>query len=297
VWNATQMDLNDLRNFVRISEIGSISGAARSLRRPKSSVSRSLARLEEAVDAVLIERFTRHLVLTDAGLLLRRHADRILDEVGEAENAIGGLIGVPTGTLRVSVPFTFAAGPLAAMLPAFLVSYPDVRVVLAIDNRAIDLVMDETDIAIRIGPLTSSELITRKLATFELPLYASPTYLNKAGRPETVEDLHNHPLIASADRRYAWRFADANGREQEIEIVPGCVVPEPTIAKTLLIAGVGIGRLPDFLAIEAIASGHLVRVLPDLKSETVEAHALYTSNRGLSAKVRVFIEALVAQFE
>ena len=154
-------DLVDLRAFARIADLGSISGAARALRMPKSSVSRSLVRLEEAVGAVLVERSTRHLRLTDAGLLLKRHARRIIDDVGEAENAITGLVGAPRGDLRVSVPFTFATGPLAPMLPAFLLRYPEVRVVLSIDNRPIDLLVEEADIAIRIGPLPDSSLIAR----------------------------------------------------------------------------------------------------------------------------------------
>lgn len=287
------LDLTNLRAFARIAELGSISGAARSLRSPKSSISRSLIRLEQAVGAVLIERSTRHLRLTDAGLLLQRHARRILDEVGEAENALGGLIGVPSGTLRVSVPFTFATGPLASMLPAFLARYPEVRVALTVGNRSIDLLTEEIDIAIRIGPLSDSELIARRLTTFALQLYASPSYLQQHGTPKTVDELAAHTLIASRDRRYSWRFRTASGSMQELEIVPGTVVPEPAVAKTMLIAGTGIARLPDFHAADALAAGTLVRVLPHLQGELIEAHALYPSHRSLSAKVRVFIDALV----
>ena len=289
------IDLTHLRAFARIADLGSISGAARSLRSPKSSVSRSLVRLEEAVGAALVERSTRHLRLTDAGLLLHRHARRILDEVGEVENAIGGLIGVPSGTLRVSVPFTFAVGPLAPMLPPFLARYPEVRVALVVDNRSIDMLTEEIDIAIRIGPLPDSELIARRLATFWLRPYASPAYLAAHGTPATLDDLASHTLIASRDRRYAWPFRTAAGSVQEFEIVPGTVVPEPAVAKTMLIAGAGIARLPDFHAADALAHGTLVRVLPHLEGESVEAHALYPSQRSLSAKVRVFIDALVAQ--
>jgi DNA-binding transcriptional LysR family regulator len=287
------MDLTNLRAFARIAELGSISGAARSLNSPKSSVSRSLVRLEEAVGAVLIERSTRHLRLTDAGLLLQRHARRILDEVDEAENAIGGLIGVPSGTLKVSVPFTFATGPLAAMLPPFLARYPDVRVALTVDNRQIDLLTAEMDVAIRIGPLGDSELIARRLATFAVRPYASPAYLKAHGKPKKVEDLVDHTLIASRNRRYGWRFHTKSGTVQEFEIVPGTVVPEPAVVKTMLIAGAGIARLPEFHAADALANGTLIRVLPNLEGDLVEAHALYPSRRSLSAKVRVFIDALV----
>lgn len=294
------LDLTNLHAFARIAELGSISGAARSLRSPKSSVSRSLSRLEQAVGAVLIERSTRHLRLTDAGLLLQRHARRILDEVGEAENALGGLIGAPTGTLRVSVPFTFAAGPLASMLPAFLARYPDVRVALTVDNRPIDLLVEEMDVAIRIGPLRDSELIARRLTTFALRTYASPSYLKANGTPKTVDDLAAHTLIASMDKRYVWRFfanaGAASRTAQAFEIVPGTVVPEPAVAMTMLIAGAGIGRLPEFHASGALADGSLVRVLPDWEGDAVQAHALYPSHRSLSAKVRVFIDALVEHF-
>jgi DNA-binding transcriptional LysR family regulator len=288
------LDLPDLRAFVRIADLGSVSGAARSLRSPKSSVSRSLARLEEAVGALLIERSTRSMRLTDAGLLLHRHARRILDDVGEAENALGGLIGLPRGDLRVSVPFTFAAGPLAPMLPPFMQRYPDVRVVLSVDNRPVDLVAEAFDIAIRIGPLRDSELIARRLAHFALWPCASPAYLAERGTPQVPSDLRGHTVISHADRRGPLRMRLPGGGVHEIELEPGPVVPEPAVVKTMLLGGAGIGWLPDFHAADALASGTLVRVLADHVADSVEANALYPSHRSLSAKVRVFIDALVA---
>lgn len=289
------LDLFDLHTFVRIADLGNISAAARALRMPKSSISRSLMRLEATIGAVLVERSTRHLRLTDAGLLLRRHARRILDDVAEAEDAIGGFIGVPRGTLRVSAPFTFAAGPLASMLPGFLARYPEVRPVLTIDNRMIDLLTEDIDVAIRIGPLRDSELIARRLTTIPLWPCASPRYLANAGIPKTVQDLAQHQLMSHADRKAIWRFRTPTGLSEELQVTPGTVVPEPDVAKTLLIAGCGIGQLPSFHAEEALASGTLVRLLSDHDCETVDAHALYPSRRSLSAKVRVFIDALVSQ--
>ncbi|MEJ7746576.1 MAG: LysR substrate-binding domain-containing protein [Luteimonas sp.] len=291
------IDFINLRDFARIADLGSISGAARSLQSPKSSVSRSLARLEADVGAVLIERSTRHLKLTDAGLLLQRHARRILDDIGEAENAIGGFIGLPRGDLRISVPFTFAAGPLAHMLPAFLNRYPEVRVVLTIDNRVIDLLTDGYDIAIRIGPLPDSGLIARRLTSFALWPCASPSYLARSSPIAKPADLTAHKVIAHSDRRETWPFRSASGAVRDVEIEPGTVVPEPDVVKTMLLAGAGIGLIPDFHAAAAIAEGSLVRVLPQYKSGSVEAHALYPSHRSLSAKVRVFIDALVEYFK
>ena len=285
-------DLGDLRAFARIADLGSLSGAARALGMPKSSASRSLARLETAAGSALIERSTRHLRLTDAGRLLQRHARRILDDVGEAENALVGLVGVPRGTLRVSVGFTFAVGPLAPMLPRFLARYPEVRVALTIDNRNVDLLAEDIDVAIRIGPLSDSDLIARRLTTIALWTCASPAYLAARGTPATVDDIRSHQLIARVDRRATWRFRAPGGALHEIEVAPGTVIPEPAVLKPVLIGGAGIGRLPEFHAAEAVADGTLVRLLPEYQDDSVDVHALYPSHRSLSAKVRVFIDAL-----
>ena len=285
-------DLTDLRAFARIADLGSLSGAARALGMPKSSASRSLARLEMATGSALMERSTRHLRLTDAGRLLQRHARRILDDVGEAENALAGLSGVPRGTLRVSVGFTFAVGPLAPMLPQFLARYPEVRVALAIDNRNVDLLAEDLDLVIRIGKLRDSDLIARRLTTIALWTCASPAYLAARGTPATIDDLRSHELISRVDRRSTWRFRALGGEPCEIEVVPGTVIPEPAVLKAVLIGGAGIGRLPEFYAADAIAAGTLARLLPEYEGDSVDVHALYPSHRSLSAKVRVFIDAL-----
>ena len=284
--------LADLRAFARIAELGSVSGAARTLAMPKSSASRSLARLEAAAGSALVERSTRHLRLTDAGRLLQRHARRILDDVGEAENALTGLIGVPRGILRVSVGFTFAVGPLASMLPGFLARYPEVRVALNIDNRNVDLLAEDFDVAIRIGPLRDSDLIARRLTTMALWTCASPAYLVAHGTPATPADLRSHELIGRLDRRSSWRFRAEDGALHEVEVTPGSTIPEPAVLKIVLMGGAGIGRLPDFHAADAIADGSLVRLLAEYEDDTVDVHALYPSHRSLSAKVRVFIDAL-----
>lgn len=294
IWNdAAVLDITHLRAFARIADLGSVSGAARALGQPKSSVSRSLARLEQSIGTALIERSTRHLRLTDAGLLLQRHARRILDDVAEAENAIGGLIGWPCGDLRVSVPFTFATGPLAHMLPAFLDRYPDVRVLLTIDNRVVDMLAGDYDVAIRIGPLPDSELIARRLTTFALWPCASPAYLTGNAPITKPADLADHRMIGHRSGKEVWPFRSADGATSDVEIETRTVAPEPDVVRTMLLAGAGIGILPDFHASGPIAAGTLVRLLPNHEHRSVEVHALYPSHRSLSAKVRVFIDALV----
>jgi len=158
-------DLKDLRVFARIAELGSVSGA-------------------------------------DAGLLLQRHARRILDDIGEAESAISRMLEHPRGDLRISVPFSFATGGLAPMLPAFLARYPDVRVVLTVDtNGAIDALPADVDIAVRIGPLPDSNLVARQVASFELWPCASPGYLSSYSAVPEPDALRGHRLISHADHR------------------------------------------------------------------------------------------------
>jgi len=291
------LDLTDLRIFARIADAGSISSAARSLGVPKSSVSRSLVRIESAVGATLVERSTRRLALTDAGLLLQRHARRILDDVGEAEDALAGFVGVPRGTLRVSAPPSFAAGPLAPMLPAFIARYPELRVVLSFDNQPIVFLPEDIDVAIRAGALPDSDLIARRLASTELVTCASPAYLAEHGTPTTVEELRDHRLVTLSERRTIWRFHAPAGVVHELAAEPWLVVPEHAIARMVLIGGAGIGQLPAYHARDAIAGGTLVRVLPECEGARVEVHALYPRHRSLSAKVRVFVEMVAEEMK
>jgi DNA-binding transcriptional LysR family regulator len=187
---------------------------------------------------------------------------------------------------------TFALGMVAPMLPAFLARYPDVRVVLDTENRIVDLAREEVDVAIRIGALPDSDLIARKLADIALWPCASPAYLARNSVPATPDDLARHVLLGWSDLPSEWRFTDAAGGTHRVAVPVGTLVPEPAVLQVLLAGGVGIGRLPDFLARASVAAGSLQRVLPDFASETVQAHAVYAAHRTLSAKVRLFIDAL-----
>ena len=293
IGNDPRMDLDDLRAFARIADLLSVSAAARILGWPKSSVSRALARLEAEFGSALVDRSTRHLRLTDAGTLLLPHARRVIGDVEEAVTALGNYVGAPRGTLKVNVPFTFAVGLLAPMLPGFMARYPEVRVVLDVENRVIDLPVEAADLVIRVGTLPDSDLVARRLARIELWTCASPGYLAAHGTPSTIGDLSGHTLLAAFDRPMTWSYRGPGGRVEQVEVRPGSVVPEPTAMRTVLLGGAGIGRLPDFLAEEPVAAGTLVRLLPDSVGDAVEVHALVPSHRSLSAKVRVFLDALI----
>ncbi len=180
------------------------------------------------------------------------------------------------------------------MLPQFLAQYPDVRVALSIDNRNVDLLAEDFDVAIRIGPLRDSDLIARRLTTIAHWTCASPAYLAARGTRHARDG--RRPSLTPTDRAHRPQVDMAvprpGGVLHEIEVAPGTVIPEPAVLKTVLIGGAGIGRLPDFYAADAIADGTLVRLLPEHQDDSVDVHALYPSHRSLSAKVRVFIDAL-----
>jgi len=288
------MELADIRAFARIAELGSVSAAARSLGVPKSTISRALVRLEIAVGATLVDRSTRHLRLTDAGALFRPYATNILADVDEAGTALDNFAGVPRGTLLVSAPFTFVIAILSPMLPFFLARYPEVRVVLNVENRVIDMPLEPADLVIRVADaLPDSDLIARHLLTTESWTCASPGYLQARGVPARVAELGRHALIAYADKPTTWSFQMPDGATQQIAFRPANAVSDSAALQPILIGGAGIGRLPDFIARDAVARGELVRLFPETAGDKFEVHALYTSHRSLSAKVRVFIDALV----
>ena len=289
------IEIPDLRAFVRIAELRNISASARALGAPKSTVSRSLIRLEEGLGIALVERSTRHLHLTDAGKLFHMHALRILADVDEAQAAVGSLSGVPSGTLRINGPHTFLQGAVAAMLPSFLARYPKINVVLEGESLRLDPPATEADIMIRVGPLADSAMVARRLMTVQLWTCASPAYLATHGSPSCVADLARHDVVGLVEHRMHWSFHDPDGRLEEVELHPRAVVPGMAVTRVMLSGGAGIGQLPDFMARDAVERGELVRILSDMRPATSDLYIVYPSHNGLAAKVRVFIDALIVR--
>ncbi|USI74678.1 LysR family transcriptional regulator [Sphingomonas morindae] len=287
------MLLSDVRAFARITDLMSVSAAARALGTPKSGVSRALARLERQLGVALIDRSTRHLRMTDAGTLFRSHALRILADVDEAGAAIDEMAGVPSGTLKVSLPFTVATALVAPMLPAFMAMFPRVRVVLAVENRYVDMPAEPIDLVIRVGPLADSDLIARHLLLSESWLCASPAYLSARGTPRCVSDLKDHALIGYADRTATYHD-ETSGPANASDYRPAAAVSDSAAMLPMILAGGGIARLPDFLAAPYVAEGRLVRLWPARRGDRIAIHALYPGHRALSGKVRVFIDALTS---
>lgn len=292
-------DLNQMLVFARVVERGTFIGAARLLGLPKTTVSRKVQELEERLGTRLLQRTTRKLVLTEAGTIYYDYCARIVQEVDEAEHAVGRVQEAPRGVLRVTASFTFGMNVLVPILPEFMARYPEVRLQFDFRNDSPDLLTLGHDLAIRVGPLPDSTYATRQLGATCMRLYASPDYLARQPAPTEVEQLPQHETLTliSSERhgRFVWALGDGH-HQRDISHIPRLVANDPGAIKFAALAGRGIALLPEILIRQELLNGRLQRVLPAWEAAPVSFNAVYASRRGLSAKVRVFIDFLAEQF-
>jgi LysR family transcriptional regulator AphB len=287
-------DLNDMALFALVVETGSFTAAAARAGLPKSTVSRRLARLEERLGVRLIERSTRRLRVTEAGEAYRAHCQRILEEADRAEQTVQALLGAPRGPLRLTASVSVGQCLLAPVLGLFLARYPDIEVHLELTNRRVDLLAEQFDLALRIGPLEDTRLVARTLGDTRLRLCASPDYLARAGVPETPADLARHATLAMRDvalRTDRWTLIGPDGISRP-SLRPRAVVNDFMILHQLALAGQGIVCLPTFVGGEDLAAGRLVPVLPAWTGPGKPLSAVYPSARGATPKLRALLEHL-----
>jgi LysR family transcriptional regulator, regulator for bpeEF and oprC len=298
------LPVNEIQIFAAIVRLGSFIAAARALKVPKTTVSRKVEELENRLGVRLLQRTTRKMSLTEAGQAYFEHCERIITEIEEAEAAVGQLAASPRGVLRITAPYTLGAKYLAQFLPEFLRRYPDINVALDLRNERVDLVGQNVDLALRVGALDDSSYSSRALGTLHSVLVTGVRYAKEAGLPETLEDLAQHRVLALSQRdihggRAQWSFVDAAPKKRRAGGVrtislPRMVLqandPEPLLHAA--IGGEGIAYLPELYVSAAMRSGLALHVLPEWRSEDTPLHAVYPSRRGLSPKVRAFIDFL-----
>jgi DNA-binding transcriptional LysR family regulator len=287
-WN-----MADLPVFVAVVEKGGISAAARSLRMPKSSVSRFIQRLEEDLKVRLLERNSRQMRMTSEGEIFYKHCQLIMEQIEAADAHMNGLTHTPSGELNISLPMAFSRHVLAGHLQRFHQQYPDIQLNIQVSPVAVDLIGEHIDLAVQVGELPDSELIAVPL--FETPLVwvASPTQYERGHRFSNLAALVN--AVQVCERRYnrtplAVRY---QGERERIELDASIETIDPIMVRDTIVAGCGIGLLPLLYCRELIDQGKLVTVAPDVMLDQVaKASAVYTSRRMLSAKTRLFIEFL-----
>ncbi|WP_426207461.1 LysR family transcriptional regulator [Massilia sp. TWP1-3-3] len=280
--------IDELEVFIAILEAGSLSGAARRLRRSPPSVTRSLAALEERVGARLVERTTRRLAATDAGLRLADSARRVLadyqDAVREEDSA------ELRGKLRITAPHVFGRRHVTPAIIAFLDLHPALQVEMVFHDRNLDFIEHGIDLAVRIGPLPDTGMVARKVGEVTRVLVASPDYLARRGAPATPQELEGHDVIYNSGlgNNTEWRF-----RDQVVRLTPRLSVNEIDAMLMAVLAGRGIGRPLSYQVADQLASGALQRLLVAYELAPVPVQLVLPSARHMPPRLRACFDFLL----
>ncbi len=291
------MDWDKLRVFHAVAEAGSFTHAGDTLNLSQSAVSRQISALEEALSVPLFHRHARGLILTEQGDQLNRTVREVFAKLAMTEALLTESRDKAAGRLKVTTTVGFGSTWLAPRLPAFLDAHPEISVSLLLDDGDLDLAMREADVAIRMHPPKQPDLIQRHLMEIEWVVCAAPSYLAKHGTPHSIEDLDNHKLVLFGD--YHPPVGEINwlaetGRRPG---APRRAVLEvnniASMAQTI-IAGLGIGTLPNWMTVEMEG---LTRLLPDMPRPKVDCYFVYPEELRNSKRVAVFRDFLLARLQ
>jgi len=283
--------------FVAVVENSGFSAAARTLGISKSAVSKRINQLEAHLGVRLLHRTTRKLSLTEAGERYFAHASQALAAAGQAEDAVTELQGEPQGQLRISAPMSFGRLHVAPLVPKFLKRCPKLQIDLVMDDRKVDLVAGGFDVAIRAGNLPASTLIARKLAPVHQVLCASPDYIDRYDRPGTPAELsgHNCVLYSYSSDADEWTLIGEGGPET-VTVSGSYQVNNSEALLEALREGIGIGRLPTFVAGPDLKTGRLVKLFESYRLPDFTIYAVFPERQYLPAKVRAFLDFAIEYF-
>ena len=282
--------LHAMRVFSRVARLGSFARAADHLELSRAAVSEAVAALEQHLGARLLTRTTRKVTLTAEGAEYLERCQRILAEVEAAEEAVRGAHLKPQGTLRVDVPTAFGRGLLLPALPQFMKRYPDLKLDLRFNDRVVDLVAEQIDVAIRAGTVRPKTYVARRIATTRRVIIGSPAYFAAHGRPQRPEDLVHHTLLGitsgATGRPVEQHFRGGHGPRVEFAAIFN--LAEAQLAAAL--AGAGLAQTIDLLAGELIARGRLETVLDDYVGDGPPLSIVFPAAARGTARLRVFAD-------
>jgi DNA-binding transcriptional LysR family regulator len=280
--------------FAHVVELQSFSAAANTLGLSKSAVSKQVSEMENALGVRLLSRSTRRLSLTAAGELFYASCARVISEATAAEQSIGDLRSKPAGRLRINAPIEIGCRKVAPILAEFLLRYPAVRAELTLQDDVVDVVSEGIDIALRIGKLADSALVSRRIGPVQMYLVAAPAYLERRGRPESHTDLRDHDfLIYSLPENPRRLMLKKNGHRYRVTVDGPLSCNSGRAHREAALAGLGIAALPDFYLDDDIESGRLVPVLADYELPDIALHAVFPPGRSPTASQRLFLDLLV----
>jgi len=291
------MKLVGMGIFAKVAEARSFSEAARRLGISKSLVSKEVTKLEKALGARLLNRTTRQLSLTEFGAAFYEHCARVVQEAEEAELLVDRLHAHPRGVLKCTAPVAFTTLHIARALPEFLAQYPEVQVDLTLGDRFFELAEEGYDLAIRIARDLPPNLVARPIAPINRVICGTPRYFETRGIPKTPQDLAAHDCVVytHANPDSVWHLR-ADGADIAVPVRGTLRVNDDEVAWQAVRAGLGVSLLPTFIVGDDLKSGRLQAVLTQYLPSERTLYALYLPNRHLSAKVRVFIDFLLAKF-
>jgi DNA-binding transcriptional LysR family regulator len=283
------MDLNQTRVFVEVVRAGGFAAAARRLGLPKSTISARVQSLEVRLGAQLLKRSTRQLSLTSEGSAYFDAVASAVDTLVDAEAASTSEKGVLSGKIRFTAPLEFPRDAITSAIASFLQLHPKVRFDIMLTNQPLDLVAENIDLALRGGEPGGAGLIIRKVGQIAFGLYASPQYIERCGRPGSLEDLGDHDLLlfASPSQSRVLRAADPLGGHE-----PRITSDNFAFLRRLAIAGVGITALPDALVAHEVASGRLERVLDAWAGEPSALFLVFPSRKDMTPRIKAFADHL-----
>jgi DNA-binding transcriptional LysR family regulator len=285
--------------FTKVVEQGGFARAAERLGLSTSAVSRQVAELEAHLDARLLNRTTRRLSLTEAGQAFYAHGVQLLGELEEAEASVRVAATTPKGTLRLTCGVSFGLRYLAPVLADFAAEHRDVVFDLDVSDRAVDLVEEGFDLAVRIGHLGPQGLVARRLGWTQIVCCAAPSYLTLAPPLEQPADLARHECLSYANVALpnVWRFTDDAGDVEDIRVTTRHRANNGQLLASLAVRGLGVVYSPDFIVADDIRAGRLVPLLGGFRPPRSPIAAVYPSRRHLSAKVRSVVDYLARRYE
>ncbi|MCF6367570.1 LysR family transcriptional regulator [Rhizobium halophilum] len=288
------------RMFAAVIETGSFAAAAARLGTSTGQASKLVSRLEKELGVQLLTRTTRALALTEVGRAYYERIKAIIEEFDLLDASVRSASGAPTGRLRITAPVTFGTVQLAPVLISFATAFPDIQLDVSFSDRLVGLVDEGYDAAIRIGQPADSSLMAKKLGAIRIVLVAAPSYLDAQKLPVHPSDLVEHRCIVDSNFRdpTSWRFRTVD-REQAIatEVKGRLHFSNAGACLAAAEAGLGIARVPSFVAGDSLRAGKLRSVLAEYEDEPRGLYAVYPPGRHLALKVRVLVDFLAAAFK
>jgi DNA-binding transcriptional LysR family regulator len=283
--------------FAKVADRGSFSQAADELGLAKTTVSKAITRLEERLRTTLIHRTTRKLSLTDSGRLALERARRIASDGSDIEADILEEAAVPRGSIRLAVTTAFGLGAVAPILPDFLALYPEIDVDLCLTDGGVDIIADNFDCVLQIGPAADSSLRISRMLTFRRVLVASPAFIERYGMPDHPSDLEHMPAIIPTHVPWGeqWRFERA-GEACSVPVNGRLRVNNASAIIPAVVAGLGMSALPIYFIWEEMRDGHLVEMLPDWVSPPGSVYVVTPPGRARPIRVRLLLDFLKQRF-